>query len=73
MRQVQITVGIVSVAGAALAMGVNVWFAIIPLVTGCGLLFAGLTGTCGLALLLVRMPWNRQANCASNSCCEMKH
>ena len=73
MRQVQITVGILSTAGAALALGVNVWFAIIPLVTGCGLLFAGLTGTCGLALLLARMPWNRQANCPSNSCCEVKH
>ena len=70
MRQVQITVGIVSVAGAALAMGVNVWFAIIPLVTGCGLLFAGFTGTCGLALLLAKMPWNRGVNCPSNSCCD---
>ena len=73
MRQVQITVGIVSAAGAALALGVNVRFAIIPLVTGCGLLFAGLTGTCGLALLLARMPWNRQVNCASDSCCDAKH
>jgi rhodanese-related sulfurtransferase len=73
MRQVQITVGILSTAGAALALGVNVRFAIIPLITGCGLLFAGLTGTCGLALLLARMPWNRHANCASNSCCEVKH
>jgi rhodanese-related sulfurtransferase len=73
MRQVQIAVGIVSATGAALALGVNVHFAIIPLVTGCGLLFAGLTGTCGLALLLARMPWNRQGNCPSNSCCEVKH
>ena len=73
MRQVQIAVGIVSAIGAALALGVNVWFAIIPLVTGCGLLFAGLTGTCGLALLLAKMPWNRQANCQSDSCCEGKH
>ena len=73
MRQVQITVGIVSTAGAALALGVNVHFAIIPLVTGCGLLFAGLTGTCGLALLLARMPWNRQVHCPSNSCCDSKN
>jgi rhodanese-related sulfurtransferase len=72
MRQVQITVGIVSVAGAALALGVDVRFAIIPLVTGCGLLFAGLTGTCGLALLLAKMPWNRQANCSSSCGCEAK-
>jgi rhodanese-related sulfurtransferase len=73
MRQVQIAVGILSIAGAALALGVNVWFAIIPLVTGCGLLFAGLTGTCGLALLLARMPWNRQGDCSSNCSCEANH
>ena len=44
MRQVQITVGLISAAGAALALTVNPLFAIIPLVMGCGLLFAGLTG-----------------------------
>ncbi|MGD1019571.1 MAG: rhodanese-like domain-containing protein [Verrucomicrobiia bacterium] len=73
MRQVQITVGLVSAVGAALALTVNVWFALIPLVTGCGLLFAGLTGTCGLALLLAKMPWNRQANCSSSCGCEVNH
>jgi len=73
MRQVQITVGFLSAAGAALALGVNVRFAIIPLLTGCGLLFAGLTGTCGLALLLAKMPWNRQVNCSSNCGCEVNH
>jgi rhodanese-related sulfurtransferase len=73
MRQVQITVGFVSALGAALALGVNVWFAIIPLVTGCGLLFAGLTGTCGLALLLAKMPWNRQTGCTANCGCEVNH
>jgi rhodanese-related sulfurtransferase len=73
MRQVQIVVGLVSAASAALALGVNVHFAIIPLVMGGGLLFAGLTGTCGLALLLARMPWNRQASCLSNACCKVKH
>ena len=41
MRQVQIMVGFLSAAGAALALTVNPWFALIPLVIGCGLLFAG--------------------------------
>ena len=70
MRQVQITVGLISAAGAALALTVNPLFAIIPLVMGCGLLFAGLTGMCGLALLLAKMPWNRAQSCGS--CCEGK-
>jgi rhodanese-related sulfurtransferase len=70
MRQVQITVGFISAAGAVLALAVNPLFAIIPLVIGCGLLFAGITGICGLALLLAKMPWNRAQSCGS--CCEAK-
>jgi len=69
MRQVQIAVGLVSATGAALALAVNPWFALIPLVMGCGLLFAGLTGSCGLALVLAKMPWNKTGHCSSNSCC----
>lgn len=69
MRQVQIVVGGVSAVGAALALFVNPLFAIVPLVTGCGLLFAGLTGFCGLALMLVKMPWNKSGGCNSGSCC----
>ena len=73
MRQVQIAVGLTSATGAALALAVNPWFALVPLTTGCGLLFAGLTGFCGLALLLAKMPWNRVADCNSDSCCEAKN
>lgn len=73
MRQVQITIGFISAAGAALALAVNPWFAIIPLVTGGGLFFAGLTGFCGLALLLAKMPWNRATAGAPGSGCEVKH
>ena len=67
MQQVQITVGFLSSTGAALALFVNPKFAWIPLFIGCGLLFAGLTGTCALALLLAKMPWNR-ANPSCKSC-----
>jgi rhodanese-related sulfurtransferase len=70
MRQVQVTVGLISAAGAALALAFNRLFAIVPLVTGCGLLFAGVTGTCGMALLLAKMPWNRVRRCGS--CCDAK-
>ena len=30
---------------------------------GCGLMLAGLTGWCGLSLLLSKMPWNRNKAC----------
>ena len=59
MRQAQIVVGAFSAAGAILALAVDRWFVVLPLIFGCGLLFAGVTGTCGMALLLARMPWNR--------------
>jgi rhodanese-related sulfurtransferase len=68
MRQVQIVVGAISAIGATLALSVNPWFAIVPLFLGCGLLFAGITGWCGMALLLARMPWNRQQNACSHCC-----
>ena len=70
MRQVQIGVGLISLTGAVLALTVNPWFALIPAFTGTGLIFAGVTGFCGLALLLAKMPWNQSpGNCNSGSCC----
>jgi len=68
MRQVQIVVGSLAAIGAILALVVNSRFAILPLFLGCGLLFAGITGWCGMALLLARMPWNREQNACSYSC-----
>jgi hypothetical protein len=70
MRQVQITAGTISALGAVLALALNPLFAIIPLFIGCGLLFAGLTGTCGMAMFLAKMPWNRGS--APVSSCEVK-
>ncbi len=64
MRQVQIVAGSLAAVGAALALALNPWFAILPLLLGCGLLFAGITGTCGMALMLAKMP----RNCGQSSC-----
>ena len=60
MRQVQIVIGLVSATGSALAIWRHPMFALIPLFMGLGLLFAGLSGTCGLALLMAKMPWNKR-------------
>ena len=68
MRQVQIVVGSLSAIGAILALAVNPWFAALPLFLGCGLLFAGITGTCGMALMLSKMPWNREQKSCSHCC-----
>lgn len=69
LRQVQITVGLICAVGSTLAILVSRFFAVLPLLMGIGLLFAGLTGTCGLALFLSVMPWNRSQSCGANVCC----
>jgi len=60
-RQVQITAGILILIGALGSVFVHpnlVWLAAF---VGAGLTFAGLSGTCGMAHMLMLMPWNRKA------------
>lgn len=35
---------------------------------GAGLVFAGITNTCGMAMLLARMPWNRSKGVPAQKC-----
>lgn len=63
MRQVQLVIGFFVVGGCALAYLVHPWFVGVPAFFGAGLLFAGATGTCGLATVLGKMPWNRAGGC----------
>jgi rhodanese-related sulfurtransferase len=58
-RQVQITAGSLTLLGLALAWLVSPWFAALSAFVAGGLIFAGVTGTCGLARVLSLMPWNR--------------
>lgn len=69
-RQVRIAAGTLVLTGALLGFFVNTnWIALSGFV-GAGLIFAGITDTCGMGLLLARMPWNqRGAKCGA--CCSM--
>jgi len=58
-RQVQLTIGILLLAGAALSLLVDPSFVWLSAFLGAGLTMAGLTGFCGLARVMARMPWNR--------------
>lgn len=58
-RQVRITAGSIVVAGSLLAAFVNPWFGVIPIFIGSGLVFSGITDTCGMGMVLARMPWNQ--------------
>ena len=61
MRQVQIAAGSLALLGAIGGWLVSPWFYLLCAMVGSGLLLAGLTGFCGMARLLAKMPWNRQA------------
>ena len=62
-RQVRIAAGSLVLAGAVLALTVDYRFAALPAFVGAGLMFAGITDTCGMGMILARMPWNRVADC----------
>lgn len=58
MRQIQICAGALVLIGV---VGGTAWSPLLWLAgfVGAGLFFAGVSGFCGLALLLARMPWNK--------------
>jgi rhodanese-related sulfurtransferase len=66
-RQVRICAGGLVVLGAVLGHFVNpAWHALSAFI-GAGLVFAGVTDTCGMAMMLAKMPWNQVRGAAA--CC----
>ncbi len=61
MRQVQIIAGSLVSLGVILGFWLSPYFSLISLFVGLGLLTAGLTGFCGMAKLLMRLPYNRHS------------
>ena len=57
-RQVRIAAGLLVVLGALLGWLVHPAFFGLSAFIGAGLVFAGVTDTCGMGMLLARMPWN---------------
>lgn len=62
-RQVRIVAGALAATGGALALLVNPWFATLSLLVGSGLVFAGVTDTCGMAMVLSKLPYNSSVSC----------
>lgn len=58
-RQVQLTIGLMIVSGLVLSYIVSSNWLILPLMAGLGLINAAVTGWCGLAKLISKMPWNK--------------
>jgi rhodanese-related sulfurtransferase len=60
LRQTHVAAGALVLAGVVLALGVHpagIWLSAF---VGAGLVTAGVTGFCGMGLLLAKMPWNRK-------------
>lgn len=60
-RQVRIVAGFFVFVGSMLGLFYSSAFTVIPLFVGGGLVYAGITNWCGMALLLMRTPWNRRS------------
>ena len=63
-RQVRIGAGSLVVLGSVLALVVHPGWIALSAFVGAGLVFSGVTDTCGMALVLARMPWNAKPKTA---------
>ena len=70
-RQVRIAAGSLVVLGVSLGAFVSPWFLILAGFVGAGLVFAGVTDTCGMGLLLAKMPWNQVRDEGSGAACRI--
>ena len=58
-RQVRIAAGVLVCAGAALGFFVHPYWIGLSAFIGAGLVFAGVTDTCGMGMVLAKMHWNQ--------------
>ena len=72
-RQVRIAAGLLVLLGAVLGWFVDSAFVGLSAFVGAGLVFAGITDTCGMGMILARMPWNQvkdaSPGCATKEAC----
>lgn len=71
-RQVRIAAGLLVLVGSALGYFVHPYWIGLAAFVGAGLTFAGITDTCGMGMLLARMPWNQvgESCCSTTACCK---
>jgi len=67
-RQVRIAAGFLALLGAVLGYFVHPYFVGLSGFIGAGLMFAGITDTCGMGMMLSKMPWNQ---CGDSGSCSV--
>lgn len=58
-RQVRFTAGLFVLSGILLGVFVSPYLYLLSAFVGGGLMFSALTDTCGMGMVLARMPWNK--------------
>jgi hypothetical protein len=66
-RQVRIAAGSLVLIGSGLGAFVSPYFIGLAAFVGAGLIFAGITDTCGMGMILAKMPWNHVSTTPPNS------
>jgi rhodanese-related sulfurtransferase len=66
-RQVRITAGSLVLVGVALGSLVHPYLYGLSAFIGAGLVFAGVTDTCGMGMMLAKMPWNTRTAPSTSS------
>ena len=61
-RQVRVAAGSLVLVGVLLGQFLNTGFIWISGFVGASLVFAGITGICGMGLILAKMPWNQRVS-----------
>ena len=64
-RQVRIAAGFLVFVGSVASI-FNPYFIALPTFVGAGLMFAGITDTCAMGMLIAKMPWNQ---CSDEGTC----
>lgn len=67
-RQVRIAAGSIVLLGIVLGWFVHPAFFGLSAFVGAGLVFSGITDTCGMGMILARMPWNQCNPSTSTQC-----
>ena len=69
-RQVRIAAGFIVLVGALLGIFLHPSFAVISALVGAGLMFAGITDSCAMGMLIAKMPWHQVWD--NGACCTTK-
>ncbi len=58
-RQVRFAAGLFVLSGVLLSLFVSPYLLLLSAFVGAGLMFSALTDTCGMGMILAKMPWNK--------------